>query len=428
MADARPESPTFKKDAKGVGLFPRDAGLIFNDVWMTLVHRQGGETRLTFPKEIIWLNGAPGAGKSTNTAFISLERSIVAKPVVVSALLTQPEMEQLKAEGFLVGDRAVTEMLFAELMDPRYKHGAIVDGYPRTPTQAAICKMLYDKLSGLHRTYKEMSSASNFLRPVFRIVVLYVDGPTSVSRQLKRGKEVELHNARVQETGVGEFLEARPTDKNESLGRRRYKTFLEQSFEAVKSLSDLFVYNLINAGGPIEKVRKNIEQEMQYQSSVELNPETFNVVSQLELASEITMNARQLLVQRMDEYALRKPTYFGQVAESVKEEIYPVIRKHAISGRCSHVSHLSVFVDEIGLQMAIDILSERGFRVTSEPVVRGTKFDIAWDAPDKLGSRRFERRAMETASGGVLPESTKKIEALKSLGNDVSPSSLKLEL
>lgn len=393
-----------KKDENRMGLFPRDATLIFNDAWVRLVRRRGHETNLTFPKEIIWLNGAPGAGKTTNTGYISAERSIQASPLVVSSLLTKPEMMQIKDEGFLVGDREVTEMLFLELTNPEYRLGVIVDGYPRTPTQAAICKMLFDRLSVLHRTYKGTPSSEYFLRPVFRIVILYVDGPTSVMRQLKRGSEVTEHNARVLETGVGEMLEARPTDNNQSLAMRRYKTFIEQSYEAVKSLSSLFNYHLINAGGPIAEVRPNIEREMQYQSSIELNPDTFAIVSQLELASEITINARQRLVQRMDTYASDQPAYFRQVAEAVKEEIYPVVRKHAISGRCSHVSHSQIFIDEMGLEMALDILSDRGFRVTSEPVVRGTKLDIIWEAPEKLGNRRSERReAREQDGQEVLP-------------------------
>lgn len=392
-ATAQTESPLVRGEGRMLpGLFPRDAELVFSDVWESLIHSRGAESLLKFPKEIIWLNGAPGAGKTTNTGFIRSERSILAEPLVVSSLLSQPEMQRIKDEGFLVGDREVTEMVLSELMEPRYQEGVIVDGYPRTPAQASICRMLHDKLSSLHRTHKSTVLAEHFLRPVFRIVILYVDEPTSVARQLGRAAEVEAHNKRVQETGVGHLLEVRPTDRDESLARRRYKTFIEQTYEAVKSLTSLFIYNLINAGGPISEVRENIAQEMQYQSSIELNPETFNVVSQLELASEITLNARQRLVRRMDRYAASSPSDFRRVAEAVKAEIYPVVRKHAISGRCSHVSHTPLFLEEVGLQMAMDILSERGFRVTSEPVVRGTKFDILWKPPDKLGSGRLDWR------------------------------------
>lgn len=51
---------------------------------------------VVFPKEILWLGGAPGAGKGTNTAFIMKERHLTAKPIVVSDLLDSPEARAAK--------------------------------------------------------------------------------------------------------------------------------------------------------------------------------------------------------------------------------------------------------------------------------------------------------------------------------------------
>ncbi|MFT5824873.1 MAG: adenylate kinase, partial [Yoonia sp.] len=47
----------------------KDAQIIFQSVWSMLVDELG-EENLRFPKEVFWLNGAPGAGKGTNTSFI----------------------------------------------------------------------------------------------------------------------------------------------------------------------------------------------------------------------------------------------------------------------------------------------------------------------------------------------------------------------
>ena len=47
----------------------KDAQLIFHSVWHELEKEVGAEN-LKFPAEIFWLNGAPGAGKGTQTAFI----------------------------------------------------------------------------------------------------------------------------------------------------------------------------------------------------------------------------------------------------------------------------------------------------------------------------------------------------------------------
>ena len=47
----------------------KDAHLIFNRVWRDL-EIEVGRANLHFPKELILLGGAPGAGKGTNTNFI----------------------------------------------------------------------------------------------------------------------------------------------------------------------------------------------------------------------------------------------------------------------------------------------------------------------------------------------------------------------
>ena len=51
----------------------KDVQLIFPAVWADLVERHGRD-QLRFPREFIWLGGAPGAGKGTNTPFIAAAR------------------------------------------------------------------------------------------------------------------------------------------------------------------------------------------------------------------------------------------------------------------------------------------------------------------------------------------------------------------
>ena len=68
----------------------KDAQLIFQSVWHELEEEVGVEN-LRFPAEIFWLNGAPGAGKGTQTAFIMEFRDLTEKPIIVSELLKSPE-------------------------------------------------------------------------------------------------------------------------------------------------------------------------------------------------------------------------------------------------------------------------------------------------------------------------------------------------
>src|SRR6056297_564728 len=95
----------------------KDAKLIFHDVWKKLVD-EVGEENLRFPKEIILLGGAPGAGKGTNTDFIMKARGFTCPPIVVSALLDSPEAKALKDKGMLVGDREVMGILLRKMLEP----------------------------------------------------------------------------------------------------------------------------------------------------------------------------------------------------------------------------------------------------------------------------------------------------------------------
>jgi adenylate kinase len=61
--------------SKIVDLEVKDARIIFTPIWDSLQEEVGREN-LRFPKEIILLGGAPGAGKGTQTQFISEARGL----------------------------------------------------------------------------------------------------------------------------------------------------------------------------------------------------------------------------------------------------------------------------------------------------------------------------------------------------------------
>ena len=145
MASDTADTATKEADPKVLDLEVKDAQIIFNSVWASL-EDEFGEEQLRFPKEIFWLNGAPGAGKGTNTDFIMQYRDLTAPPLVVSSLLKSPEAQKMKDAGMLVGDREVIEIMLRKLLDPIYKTGAVVDGFPRTKVQVECVKLLYQKL------------------------------------------------------------------------------------------------------------------------------------------------------------------------------------------------------------------------------------------------------------------------------------------
>jgi hypothetical protein len=66
-AGCEPQAPSL--GTKLPDLEIKDAHLIFESVWQRL-EVEFGLQNLRFPKEILLLGGAPGAGKGTNTSFI----------------------------------------------------------------------------------------------------------------------------------------------------------------------------------------------------------------------------------------------------------------------------------------------------------------------------------------------------------------------
>lgn len=339
----------------------KDAQLIFGRVWRELENTRGREN-MRFPKELILLGGAPGSGKGTNTDFIRSLRDISAAPIVISGLLSSPEAERIKAAGGMVGDEEVFRLLLDELLKPAYRDSAVLDGFPRTNVQVECLKLLYDHMILLRREFSDTAQAHLFRQPTFHIMVLFIDEAESVERQLKRGRETLEHNAEVRQSGVGELWEERPTDFDPELARNRYRTFKEKTYDALVSLRKIFHYHFINAQAPIEVVQGNIVRELEYQSSLELDPRTYDSLRRIPLAEELVKGARQELVRRLDGYQVECPELLARVVEFIMSKMMPIIGRHAIAGRSVINTEDPLFGDPRALAILIDVFSERGFR------------------------------------------------------------------
>ena len=373
MSDAQP-----RPAGNGISdLEVKDGQIIFDSVWSSL-EREIGREKLAFPREIFWLNGAPGAGKGTNTAFILQYRDYAADPIVVSDLLSSPEAKKRIDAGMLVGDREVVEILFRKLLSPEYVSGAIVDGFPRSMVQVECLKHLFTKLNDL-RTEFRGSTGVRFPKPHFHILVLFVDENESVRRQLKRGQEALAQNEKAARDG-GPLAEVRKTDLTADAARNRYRVFKERTYEPLQSLRDIFHYHFINAQGSLAEVQARIIKELQYQSSLELSEDTYDLISPIPLASQIVQHARQDLVRRLDDYAERNAECFRLVIELIQDKFLPIIKAHAISGQAHVNIETLVFDDPLAISMFIDIFSERGFHAVvdqhrieiPETIVAGT--------------------------------------------------------
>lgn len=338
----------------------KDAQMIFNSIWGELESRYG-RARLHFPKELILLGGAPGAGKGTNTPFIMEARGLTCEPIVVSSLLDTPEMRSIKAAGELVGDREVIRTIFEKLLLPEFSDGAVLDGFPRTFVQVECMKLLYQKMIQLRSEFYNTEFRPRFRHPIVHIMMLFIDEKESVERQIRRGREVKEYNAEIRSSGIGEYLEERETDEDPQAAKRRYKVFKERTYDALQSLRKVFHYHFINAQGSLAEVRQNILEELQYQSTLELDPRTFDSLHRLPIASKIVEHARQDLVKRLDGYVMDNVKLFDQVIDFIETNIMPIVLHHAISGIAHINTEEALFDSPLALAMLIDIFSERGY-------------------------------------------------------------------
>lgn len=198
------------------------------------------------PHKIVWLSGAPGAGKGTNECYIIEYGHLYPSPLIASSLLNSPEMREKINRGLLLDDATVISSVFSGLQDPIYEEGLVVDGFPRTQGQAYSIDWLY-------RTMKEKG-----YNPSFSVIVLMLDEEESIRRQLYRGERAKEYNARIQKTGQGVLKEVRPTDLDPEIARQRYQIFMQETFTALQTLKDKMPFITIDSNGSLREVKERV--------------------------------------------------------------------------------------------------------------------------------------------------------------------------
>ncbi|MDR0679986.1 MAG: nucleoside monophosphate kinase [Puniceicoccales bacterium] len=222
---------------------------IFDNVWNVLSAKDKIK-RKKFPTKIVWLSGAPGSGKGTNTASVMRIMEISSNPIEVSSLLNTPEDRIIKASGNLVSDERVVAVVFKELLHREYANGVVVDGFPRTRIQAMWLKLLAEELK---------RDESN--QPCsFKVINFTVSCKTSVARQLKRGQDAVEHNKLIESSGSesGTKIPVRETDLDKNTAKFRYQTYVDKMRDCLAVLSDMPEYCEISAEGDMETVRNRV--------------------------------------------------------------------------------------------------------------------------------------------------------------------------
>jgi len=202
-----------------------------------------------YPREIVFLLGAPGSGKGTHSKDVASLRRFNAPTIVMSDLLNSPTCKTSKDRGIMVDDKFVFNTLIAELQKSIYRHGVVVDGFPRTATQ-----MKY--LSNFYTGLNQHSSES----PRILFVMLHCDEAASIARQHARGMSAQLMNHTLSAQGKP-HVEVRLTDLSPTAAQTRYKLF-ESQCAAVWTEGARFEHVVVDASQAVDQVRDNIRSTL----------------------------------------------------------------------------------------------------------------------------------------------------------------------
>ncbi|EFA81249.1 adenylate kinase [Heterostelium album PN500] len=280
----------------------------------------------------------------------------------IDSMPSPPKARRIKATGGMVNDSFVFHTILEELRKVEYRSGVVVDGFPRTNIQVECINALYEKMKELRKSYFNTPQASCFPRPVFRVTVLFVEEKESVDRQIRRGQITKETNIKLRAQGLP-LLEERDTDTSEDAARKRYKIFKDH-YSTLQTLKKHFPFSIIDASKAIGEVQQSIIKEFKYQSSLELAEETYDMVQRIPLVSDITDHARVDLVTRLDEYQFRHTDLFASVINIIDKDFIPTVRRHSIAGSATMRVTNRIFSNPLAVDMALDVLSERGFRAT----------------------------------------------------------------
>jgi len=201
-------------------------------------------------RELVFLGGAPGSGKGTNSAYISQLKGFDAPAIVVSDLLNTPTCKQLKENGAMVNDEFVFKALCKELEKPIYRNGVVVDGFPRTSKQAEFLTDFYNQ-----------AKSSMHSPPQISFVMLHIDETASIERQQARGREALAMNEGRISLSLSPPVEVRTTDLNVEASKARYVVFREQ-LNAVMELTHQFPLVVVDASPPLEVVQANLANQI----------------------------------------------------------------------------------------------------------------------------------------------------------------------
>ena len=179
--------------------------------------------------------GPPGVGKGTQAQRLveklgvpQISTGMMLRDAVAAKTAVGLAAQEVMARGDLVSDDIVIAVAEQRLAAPDARRGFILDGFPRTPGQAAALDAMLERLG----------------TPLERCIALTVDEEQIVRRLIKRAE-----------------IEGRSDDSEETV-RKRLKVYHAQTEPLIAHYSVQGIVRAVDGLGTVDEVAKRIEEAL----------------------------------------------------------------------------------------------------------------------------------------------------------------------
>jgi adenylate kinase len=210
--------------------------------------------------KIIVLMGAPGAGKGTQARLLQERLNLpqistgdIFRSLETAGTPLASEVREIMKRGQLVPDELTVQLVKDRTSQQDCRNGYILDGFPRTPAQAA--------------SLEELAAEQNH-----RIVALLIDVPISLlEKRLTARRKCpvcdEIYNLETKLPRNDEVCDYHPTvhlvrreDDNSETVRARLATFEEQTRPLIDYYKSAGLLHVVDGTKSPEEIYRNIAQ------------------------------------------------------------------------------------------------------------------------------------------------------------------------